>query len=427
MADKPYPIGPWPAGINNVDDERAEVFENRGPESPAALRAALNVDISRLGDVRRRTGRTKLIELTSGHSLFSNGERLMLVDDDLMSLVDLNTNTLSPRAGTPGGQLSYAHAAGTTWFVGPRARGRLVGDAVYHWGLRQPVIESLAVTTGSLPEGTYLVAATVEADDIESGAMSPHTIDVPEGGGITVNMGDVDGRAEFINIYMSTTNGRDAYFLSKTAVGLPLSTIEAVPQSTDTLELYGMEPPPLGHIVRFFRGRALIAKDNEIYWSQPLAYHHFKIATDLQVFASPIRMLEPMPDGAYVGTADGVFWLSGDEPDTWSPTLLSRAAAPELRAARVPGQAFPSLDFSGEIVIWMGAKGFVAGLPGGRVTYLTEGRVAMDKSRLASLVYRENNGIRQVLMSARKREKATQFGAMDAADCEVIKASTPAQ
>jgi hypothetical protein len=405
MADKAYPLGPWSAGINNVDDERAEVFVPRGPEKPASLRAAVNVDIDRLGDVRRRTGRTKRIVLTSGHSLFSNGDELMLVDSDLLSLVDLNTNTLAARAGTPGGSLSYAHAAGATWFVGPRARGRLVGRDIYNWGLRRPIIESLSVTTGSLPAGTYLVTTTVEAEDVESGAMPPHTIEVPEGGGIAVVMGDVDGRAEAISVYMSTPNGRDAYFTLRHPVGTALPVLEAVPQSTDAVDLYGMEPPPLGHIVRFFRGRAFIAQGNTLYWSQPLGYHHFNTAVDAQLFASDIRMLEPLGEdsssGMYIGTADGVWWLAGDEPSAWSPDCVSVEGAPELRAARVPGQAFPSLNHTGDMIIWGGAGGFVAGLPGGRVTFLTEGRVAMDRSRMASLVYREESGIRQVLMAAK--------------------------
>jgi hypothetical protein len=122
-----------------------------------------------------------------------------------------------------------------------------------------------------------------------------------------------------------------------------------------------------------------------------------------------------------------VWWLSGNDPHDWSPKLLSKDAAPQCSASRVPGNAFPSLDYNGVLIVWSGAKGFLAGQPGGRITMLTENRVAMDMHKTASVVYREQDGIRQVLMAAKNKARSTQFGATDSAECDVIRASTGPQ
>ncbi|MGB5834137.1 MAG: hypothetical protein WBG92_19420, partial [Thiohalocapsa sp.] len=65
----------------------------------------------------------------------------------------------------------------------------------------------------------------------------------------------------------------------------------------------------------------------------------------------------------------------------------------------------------------------VAGLPGGQLRYLTDGRVAMPDYGKASLAFREENGLRQVLLSLREQRGGSRLASTDTAECEVIKAS----
>ena len=414
MTDSVVPLGPWPLGVNNVDDLQSPVFQPSEKGPPPQLRTAENVDLDRHGLPRRRQGRIKRLSLADGRALASFGDTLLLVDGDSLFRVEPNGWSQYLLAhGLPTDQpVMMAEHGGSVWWACGDVRGSLRQGIPFHWGLPTPAILSATPTAGGLPPGRYLVTATVERDGLESGAQQPVLVDLPNGGGISVQVATAP--AETL-LYCSTPDGKTPFFA---ATG---SRIESLP-TTDPCDFIGCHPPPEGHLLAGFGGRLLLAADNILYWSLPGAYHHWRTGLDLQLFPDRITMLAPLDGGFYVGTEREVMWIQGDDPENWSPRTVDTRPALEGTSLLIDGRKIPELQYPGVVQVWATTDGLAAGLPDGTVRHLTDGRLAIDPHQHATLAYREERGLRQILMGLRDRQAVSSFGASDTATCRIIRA-----
>jgi hypothetical protein len=128
--------------------------------------------------------------------------------------------------------------------------------------------------------------------------------------------------------------------------------------------------------------------------------------------------------GFYLAVANGdTLWVAGDDPATWKPTIVDTAAVAEGMALVLPARKLPWLQMDSDlpVAVWATADGPAVGLPGGTVRHPTDGRVAMDTNAKATLAYREQDGLRQVLLSLRDKTANSQLGMADHATVTVIK------
>jgi hypothetical protein len=167
----------------------------------------------------------------------------------------------------------------------------------------------------------------------------------------------------------------------------------------------------------------LIASGSALYWSQPLAYHHFRIQTDVQLFPERIVLLAALDSGFFIATGSRTYWVSGDEPDQWQPRVVDTRPVAEGEPLRVSAHKLPKLQSEGEVLVWATSDGFVAGLADGTVQHLTDGRLAVDAFKQSALAFREVDGLRQILLSLQTKESETRFGATDRVTCRVIRAN----
>lgn len=412
MSEKPIPLGAWPLGVNNVDDLQAPVFQPT--DSGAQLRDAVNVDLDRHGLPRRRQGRTKRLSMMDGRALTALDEMLLLVDGETLYQIEPNGWSLTALAAglPPTAPVIWTAHGGSVWWACGDVRGSLRQGVPFHWGLPTPTILSVTATDGGLAAGRYLVTATVERDGLESGAPHPVVVDLPNGGGIAVTLSDT---ADQVNLYCSDPNGTVPYFAGIGAI------IDAAP-TTDPCDFIGCQPPPVGQQLAGFGGRLLIAADNVLYWSLPGAYHHWRIGIDLQLFPNRITLLAPLDGGFYVGTEREVYFIQGDDPENWTPRRVDTRAALDGQCLRLDGRKLPQLQFNGTVQVWSTPDGLAAGLPDGSVRHLTDGRLAIAPHRSASLAYREERGLRQILMGLRDQAATNVFGASDNATCRIVRA-----
>lgn len=421
---KPVPLGPWSRGVNNVDDLQAPVFQppTKPGDPPAQLRLAENVDLDRFGYPRRRQGRTKRLTLTDGRALAAFGDTLLLVDGDTLFRVEPNGWSKTTLAtGLPTEQpVIWAGHGGSIWWACGEARGSLRNGAPFVWGLPTPTILSATPTAGGLAPGRYLVTATIERDGLESGAQQPVLVDLPDGGGIALNL--THATADAISLYCTDPDGKVPYFAASHDPG-DAYTLDSLP-TTDPCEFIGCHPPPVGQALVGYGGRLLIAADNILYWSLPLAYHHWRTGLDLQSFPGRITLLAPLDGGFYVGTEREVVFLPGDDPENWSPRTVDTRPALEGASIQIDGRKLPEINYPGTVQVWATTDGLAAGLPDGTVRHLTDGRLAVDPHQAATLAYREERGLRQILMSLRDRQAVSSFGASDAATCRIVRAKS---
>lgn len=414
---QPKPIGPWPLGVNNVDDPKASPFQPEGRGAPQ-LTEARNVDLDREGWPRRRTGRTKRLDLTSAHSLFAAGERLLLVDDGTLYEVARDYSLTEVATGLGNHPLSYA-TLGDTIFYANEATTGVVGS---FWGVAMPSSPILSATAGTMQPGRYLVAVTAVRGGIESGARQPSVGELSETGGFTLDVAGIDPDADALNVYCTEPNGQELYWVGEFPPASPI-TLDRTQVSTDPLTTLGHYPPPTGQHIALFRGRMLVAQGPVLYWSQPLAPHHFRVQTDAQLFADRIVMLAALDEGFFIADPMRTYWVQGADPHEWRPRLVDTRRVAEGRALRIPARKLPSLDAQGEVCLWATEDGFVAGLGDGSIRPLTDGRLATDAYKQAALAYREQDGLRQILMSLQTKDSETRFGATDRVTCRVIRAN----
>jgi hypothetical protein len=426
-------IGPF-RGINNTADEVSPVYAGSDEALPF-LREAENVDLSRDGWLYRRSGIIKLLDLADGHSLIAVGGLLLVADGGTLlrvfpgdTLASTRTETLV--SGLDPRPIRYALIGDTVFWCNGAQRGRILADGTAtHWGLEPPAIPTLTPTPGgALPAGMYLVALTCEdATGLESGARLPAVIELTAPGGIAVSWAGIDPAATAVNLYLTDTNGRDLFWADSADATDGTRTLATLAQSTTPLHgLIGLDPPPLADSVLGYRGRAMVGAGPVLAWSQPLAYHHFKRSTDVQLFAEPINLLGALHDGFYVAEGPRTWWITGDDPDAWMPQQVDDRPVARGPALEIPGRHLPSLQTTAPVLVWISDTGPVAGLSGGIIVHLTDDAVAMDSHATASLALREERGMTQILMQLRDQNATTRFGFSDRMDATVIKAQPAA-
>lgn len=415
-------LGPWPLGVNNVDPDSNDAFQpaTQPGQLPAQLRAAVNLDLDKDGWPRRRVGRTKLATLIDGHSGQSVGGLHLVVDNGTLCQALDDGRLISLMSGVGPRPLRAIESAGMIWWTNGEQCGRLVGGVPVPWGLQTPAQPMASVqANGPLAAGRYLVTITVEtADGLESGAPPAAVVELASAGAIVLSGLPTD--QPWINVYASSLNGRIPYWVRRIPAAATF-TLDQVDLSTDPCDGIGAYPPPPGQALAEFSGRILIASGPALYWSGPAMPHHFKLATDVQLFGAYIDLLAVVPDGFYVRAGSETVFVSGNDPETWTRRVVDSKPGAE-GCSYVLARKLPKLQADGLVPVWVSADGPVVGLPGGRLAPLTEGRVAMDTFAQASVGYREENGIRQILMTLRNRQATNRLGATDAATCTVVRA-----
>jgi hypothetical protein len=84
---------------------------------------------------------------------------------------------------------------------------------------------------------------------------------------------------------------------------------------TDQLSRVVLSPMPVGHLVEVWRGRAWVALDQFLVYSEPFYYAWHAPAFNYLAFGSRLRMVRAVDDGLYVADDDAVYFLAGADPE----------------------------------------------------------------------------------------------------------------
>lgn len=402
-------------GKDTVDAETAL------PEG--ALREALNVDLDRAGRIRRRPGYTPRYPGSGIHSLWaSRGGRVLFGEGGTLKELFPDWTSRDLRSGLdPTRTLTYEEAGGVVYWSNGAENGRVLQDGTARpWGVPSPPGQpTLSVApAGALPAGRYQVSVTFVADDgEESGATIASVIDVPEGGGI--DLANIpQGPAARIRVYASPPNGDVLY----QHLELPMGFVSARVVKTirgRALETQLLDRVPAAQIVRFHAGRFWLAVGDLLFYTPAFRWGLHSPAAFFQ-FAERIRVLEPVADGLYV-VAERTWFLSGVVPEQMSQTARHPGAGVEGTGITVPGRYFGLDDAVGDVAYWFGDRGAMLGLPGGTVRPLMEDRVALSQYASGATLFRERQGIRQLVTALAGPGQGSGFGAADSAVAEVRK------
>lgn len=381
-------FGPF-LGINNrLPDDKLYV-----PDKGNYLRQAVNVDIDDAGGVRRRRGYTLSASLDSAHSLWSGCGRMLLAHDGrLKEVVSYDPFTLAIRGLlASNGALSYASVGETIFFSNGEDSGRLdVGStSVVPWALETPVLSSISSGAGTLSPGVYQVALTyTNTSGEESGASEISALQLFSEGGLSVALptGAVDN-ATHINVYVTAANGEILNWHSKVAIGVSSAAV-STPGVGRRIPNKNLHPIPAGQIVAEHNGRLLVAVDADLIYSEPWNMGLYRPDRDYIPFNGRITNVVPCSNGVYV-TADNTYWLSGSDIADAEVQRIYDYGAVAGTAFRVPHT---------RQVGWFGDRGVVVGDMTGQTEAIQEAAVAVDTADVGSVLVREAEGVRSVIV-----------------------------
>lgn len=396
MAAPTTKLGPFRAGMDN----RARDFS-----IPAgAVRDAVNVDIPNDGTPRRRSGRTSLIASIRTHSLWSpkdGSEGFYLSDGSLHRFTSdgLSTTLLTGLSPLARGVFCEIPGRGIAFSNGQVIK-RIVDSVVKPFGIAQsqdlPML--VATTGGALVAGKYEVAVShVDKDGEESGITISNYVDVLDGGKITVTLPrTADPAATKARIYVSARNGQADYLNGEVPIATATYNILLTNDSGKRSSTMFLMPLPAGDILAFYNGRTYSHANGILYYTEPWSGQYRPLANFIP-FPEDVSIVAAMPDGLFI-VADKTYFLPGTSSMSGDAKILGTlrvvAETTGVRGTMVHLPNSPS-------VMWFTPRGLVMAGPGGSLSFVQEKQVAVQPANEGAALYREVDGLHQVITSLR--------------------------
>ena len=389
------------------------------------LRHAVNVDLTREGKVRRRTGRTSVYSGTNIHSLWGYGQVGYFVEGSTLKSFrkDAPASPTVLRTGLSISDMSFVALHGDVFYSNGDQNGCLTSGLVDSpWWVETPRSRPnlAALGTGGLDAGEYQAAVTyVDAQGRESAAQPNVSVYVEQDGGIAVSAIPVPVAPSLATkrLYLSSPADPTLYL----AVTLPAGATDytvGVGARGQPLRTQYLDILPAGELLEYHAGRIWAVKGQFLYYTEALHYGLYNPRTSFFVFPTPITGIGAVEgDGLYV-LAGQTYFLAGSAPEEMEQTVVRSYGGPWQRMPKVPATAIKGAEGSGALPVWMSDRGLHVGLPRGQVVDLTEPEVVMPRYTRSATLYREQRGVKQLLAVGRGGASAS-LGVGDSVVAEV--------
>ena len=366
-----------------------------------AVRRAENVDIRRDGRFSRRPGHSVVVHGAGFQALYKTGRGLLAVRNGKVYAIDLNTYspTLLCDLGSNepadftehNGHLYFGNATSLWWVPADEAAPRRVGVSLPG---PLPLVE--AHPSGALAAGRYTIAISrVDDRGEESQTKVVGQVDLPSGGGIRL-YGMVPDVGSSIRAYITPPDG-DALYLSESFSAAFSEFVVSRPPDGATRSTQHLAPLPAGEFVRGHAGRLYVARDDTLFFSEPLRPHLHDPRHNFIKFVGPVRFLEAVVGGVFVGDDRGVWFLPGNEPE--QIRRASSVLAIRRSSVLVPGMHFDKnlTQTDQDCAVWLSAEGYMLGRASGDAVSLHPERVRVAATLEGRSRFIVRDGLKQII------------------------------
>jgi len=90
-----------------------------------------------------------------------------------------------------------------------------------------------------------------------------------------------------------------------------------------------LSPPPVGHMVGFYKSRVYVAVGDTLFFSEPNSRNHFDLARNVIMESSRIAMFAPVEDGFYLSNSTEILFYFGNNPNELTRKVVSNYPAIE--------------------------------------------------------------------------------------------------
>jgi hypothetical protein len=410
-------LGRFPKGMTNLGSPEGL------PEG--SCRNGVNVDFLDNGQPRRRAGNSLVYPGADCDSAWSNqrinlfreGTALKQLKRSSAGVYTATTLRSGLAAATP---ITFLDVNGDVYYTNSAITGKLTaedGGRVYTdgpWGVERPARQPVATALGygGMHPGTYQVAITFRsASGEEGGTGVAATAIVASGEGIALTDIPQPTAASHIRVYASMADGDVLYYQGEYPAGTAGITVSAF-QSDVRLETQFGHPPLPGTALCHHNGRIYIAEGPVVWRTEALRYGLFRPDWGfLPMFPEDVRVLASVADGLYVATEAATYFDSGIDTDGFGRRMVLPYGAAAGTVVKVPKT---------QLVAWFSHRGWVLAGPGGQIKNAMEDRNAVSKFRAGAGLFRETNGVRQLVACLRDGE-ASGLMAKDYVDFETAR------
>jgi hypothetical protein len=163
--------------------------------------------------------------------------------------------------------------------------------------------------------------------------------------------------------------------------------------------------PPFATCLAYFNGRIYLAQGNVVWATELFTYNYVERVTNFLPFEAEVVMIGAVVDGLYVGTREGVWFLSGPFKEMKRARVMDTPVVPGSMVY-VPGElANPpqvGLDQDTPVkvsILFMTDEGYCAGQDGGTCYNYTEDRVIFPRATSAAATFRRQDGVNQYVVT----------------------------
>lgn len=374
------------------------------------LTKALNVDITRKKKIKRRKGATKVSTIGAATALAASGgdNHLLFTESSNLLSSDENYSLTTLRSDmTPTDHLCSLAVGNNIIYSNGIQRGYIRNGTDRELGVTSPTSPATAVALfGFMAAGKYQIAYTyVRADGFESGTGVASIIDIAaDEGGVSVSViastnPDVDG----INIYCTRPNGTQLYFAMTTpnVTGNYTYNSHANFLKRALRTQFKYSPPAFDVIAMGRNNRVMYAKDNLIFVSDPYAPEH--VDEELTTaFPDRVCMIGGIEGGVFVGTDKKTYFLKGDSMEKAELDIVAPYGAVLGTLTHIDGALLGDGSVSDILPVWMSHNGLCVGMPGGKVTNLTQVDVVIPKGLKGTTMFRQEGGQNHIISVIQK-------------------------
>lgn len=210
------------------------------------------------------------------------------------------------------------------------------------------------------------------------------------------NSGQIDLRTLAVSPWGTSANGKEFWFSPVVNPEPGLGQVGG--------KLLG--PPPLGNCLTWHNGRIYIGAGSVVWGTELYLYNYVDKTKGFRQFESAITGLIAVEDGVYVGTMDGLYFLSGTFNEHVR-TIRERAGVVPGSMVQVPGELvdpegrrFPDLPRpTSKAMACLTTDGVVIGLGGGVTHNLTRTEIVLPTAIRATTMFRQEDGMNTVVVA----------------------------
>lgn len=362
--------------------------------SQTFLKKVDNFNITKTGDLKKRKG---YIKIDSGNysSLWTSPSGLGcygMKDGGLVSISLPGPIVTHLKYANLQKPISFEEIDGIIYFASEEVTGRIVNGVVKDWGLAKcKIIPRTTLIAGNLLEGDYQFSLTYVRDDLfESGSGPSILVHALDNSGFSFTL-PVTSFATKIRVYISLRNGGVQYYYGE---GLPgeVFSVTSEPPLTNPFRLFNLDAPPVGSIIRYYRGRMYVAYKNLLWYSEPFQYEYFRLTSNYIPYPSDILDVLPVEDGIYVAS-DRLYYLSGKSPESFNQVVKENIKVVPGSSQRV-SSAYLHMDNTPAGYKWLITtnEGIVALFNQGLVINMTSKNVSIEPAEESASVFIQDEG-----------------------------------